>query len=263
MTISFDNAIATLKNVFPKWDEDTLSTLLVANNYHVERTIETILSMSGDPNVSSDPPAASASSSAPALVSGYRGNQCKLPSDFLRPPGWRQAVIIVDEEIALMLQNHGYLTEANTNPTAYQHQKPLPLTGANEIPDMGIKRTLSSLSDATKRGWSYLSQNIPNKGQNNRTYTSNKITATPESNALSEFHPLLEESNREEGYEVVDLDGAGNHSNRSYHPLMDNSNWTKENESEELKFHENPMFYQQNSRLLHARAIHGDEKKRI
>lgn len=45
MSISFESAVATLKTMFPDWDEDTLSTILVSNNYHVENTIETVLSM--------------------------------------------------------------------------------------------------------------------------------------------------------------------------------------------------------------------------
>lgn len=48
MSISFEEAIGQLKIMFPDWEEETLSTLLVANNYHVERTIETVLSMNGD-----------------------------------------------------------------------------------------------------------------------------------------------------------------------------------------------------------------------
>lgn len=47
MSISFESAISTLKSMFPEWDEETLTTLLMSNNYHVERTIETVLSMSG------------------------------------------------------------------------------------------------------------------------------------------------------------------------------------------------------------------------
>jgi hypothetical protein len=45
MSISFESAVETLKVMFPDWDEETLSTILVSNNYHVERTIETVLSM--------------------------------------------------------------------------------------------------------------------------------------------------------------------------------------------------------------------------
>jgi hypothetical protein len=45
MSISFESAVATLKAMFPEWDEETLSTILMSNNYHVEQTIETVLSM--------------------------------------------------------------------------------------------------------------------------------------------------------------------------------------------------------------------------
>lgn len=46
MSITFEDAIATLKTMFPDWDEETLSTILVSNNYHVERAIENVLTMS-------------------------------------------------------------------------------------------------------------------------------------------------------------------------------------------------------------------------
>lgn len=55
--ISFEEAVSTLKVMFPDWDEETLTTILISNNYHVERTIESVLTMSGDTNVNSSEPA--------------------------------------------------------------------------------------------------------------------------------------------------------------------------------------------------------------
>lgn len=57
MSITYAEAIATLKVMFPNWDEETLGTILVSNNYHVERTIETVLAMSGDTDVTTPAPA--------------------------------------------------------------------------------------------------------------------------------------------------------------------------------------------------------------
>lgn len=51
MSISYDEAIATLKVMFPDWEEETLSTILISNQYHVERTIESVLAMSGDQEI--------------------------------------------------------------------------------------------------------------------------------------------------------------------------------------------------------------------
>lgn len=138
MSISYEEAISTLKVMFPDWDEETLSTVLVSNQYHVERTIENILSMCGDSDVSSNPapapipvtqqspqpssaahaPIPSVSSPnraiaapAPALNSKQdRGIKCTLPEDFLRPPGY-QYRIFADEELALMLQNELFQRE--------------------------------------------------------------------------------------------------------------------------------------------------------
>ena len=59
-SISFEAAVETLKVMFPDWDEETLTTILISNNYHVERTIETVLTMSGDNNVNNPAPSSSA-----------------------------------------------------------------------------------------------------------------------------------------------------------------------------------------------------------
>ena len=54
MSIPFDNAVGTLEAMFPEWDKETLTTLLISNSYHVERTIEMVLSMQGDLNPSTE-----------------------------------------------------------------------------------------------------------------------------------------------------------------------------------------------------------------
>eukprot|EP01031_Cornospumella_fuschlensis_P035004 gene35003-42391_t len=121
--------------MFPEWDEETLSTLLVANNYHVERTIETVLSMSGDTSVNVPESAVANQTSSPSqsidqpypaptshstpypapaptpAKSRNRGAKCTLPDDFLRPPGHGNGYIIADEELALMLQNELFQRE--------------------------------------------------------------------------------------------------------------------------------------------------------
>lgn len=63
--ISFEEAVSTLKVMFPDWDEETLTTVLISNNYHVERTIESVLTMSGDTNVVSETTPAPAPAPAP------------------------------------------------------------------------------------------------------------------------------------------------------------------------------------------------------
>lgn len=66
MSISFESAVATLKSMFPEWDEETLSTILMSNNYHVEQTIETVLSM-GD-TTGADAPSRGSTSSPQTYV---------------------------------------------------------------------------------------------------------------------------------------------------------------------------------------------------
>lgn len=97
MSISFDAAVASLKVMFPDWDEETLSTLLIANNYHVERTIETILTMLGDPNASSvvessqPPPPVIQSRPVPAPAPRYATLPAAVaPLTSLQPPELHQ-----------------------------------------------------------------------------------------------------------------------------------------------------------------------------
>lgn len=48
MSMAYDDAVSTLQAMFPEWDKETLETVLTSNNYHVERTIESIFIMQGD-----------------------------------------------------------------------------------------------------------------------------------------------------------------------------------------------------------------------
>lgn len=48
MSISFESAMEQLKSMFPTWDEETMKEILTSNDYHVERTIEQLLAMSGE-----------------------------------------------------------------------------------------------------------------------------------------------------------------------------------------------------------------------
>lgn len=120
--------------MFPTWDEETMAAILVSNDYHVERTIEQILSMAGEIDASDTTTAAAPSramaapsavpapapssrstrnASGTAAESRYRGIKTDLPEPFLRPPGWQQtSFIIADEELAMMLTNEQFQQQA-------------------------------------------------------------------------------------------------------------------------------------------------------
>lgn len=83
--ITFESAIETLKVMFPEWDEDTLTTILMSNHYHVERTIEAILVMSGDTNVSS-----------PAAAVSGNNNPVPAPSSSSSSSGQTQQPAVED-----------------------------------------------------------------------------------------------------------------------------------------------------------------------
>lgn len=45
MSLTFDQAVDNLQVIFPTWERDSLSTILITNHGHVERSIETIFQM--------------------------------------------------------------------------------------------------------------------------------------------------------------------------------------------------------------------------
>lgn len=136
--MAYDDAVSTLQAMFPEWDKETLETVLTSNNYHVERTIESIFIMQGDavsPSGGNNAPSPSQPTQDLLFVEedvpvrpskpsrqvnkkrrnstpGYRGLKCDLPDSFLRPPYWEGSRhIIADEELALMLQNEMFQRE--------------------------------------------------------------------------------------------------------------------------------------------------------
>jgi len=130
MSVTFADAVANLKAMFPEWDDEMLGDVIVSNGYNVERSIETILTLSGEGDSEKGPgnPGAESESAdkggdipyaapqpkapRPATRPAYRGKRIKLPDTFLRSPGaeFKQA-ISQDEELARMLQNELFREE--------------------------------------------------------------------------------------------------------------------------------------------------------
>lgn len=49
MSVSYEDAMNSLTAMFPEWDQETLGAVLQSNDYHLERTVEVILTMEGGP----------------------------------------------------------------------------------------------------------------------------------------------------------------------------------------------------------------------
>lgn len=54
MSISREEAMQSLRSMFPDWDVQTMSLLLASHGNHMERTIESILAMSDGPAVKAE-----------------------------------------------------------------------------------------------------------------------------------------------------------------------------------------------------------------
>lgn len=109
MTITFNNALATLKSMFPDMEEALLKDIIISENYHIERTVEAVLKLTSHDTQQSGSVrssiATSAPKSAPEPVTRpkYRGKNIKLSNDFLQLPGQKISTIVQDEELAMML----------------------------------------------------------------------------------------------------------------------------------------------------------------
>ena len=55
MALTYEEALETICSMFEGWDRETITAVFESNGYHVERTIETILSME-QPNTDSNAP---------------------------------------------------------------------------------------------------------------------------------------------------------------------------------------------------------------
>lgn len=47
MSLSYEEGIESLASMFPEMDKSSLQTILAANDYHLEQTVEAILASSG------------------------------------------------------------------------------------------------------------------------------------------------------------------------------------------------------------------------
>lgn len=150
MAITYEEAVNTLCGMFESWDRATIVEVFKSTNYHLERTIEMILTMDG--SIETPPPATSSTTteahqstnqpSVPApsrtppetnffedfgqeldtdphstseddeISTQHRGIRCQLPDDFLRAPNYN-SLTIGDEQLALMLQNEMFLREVH------------------------------------------------------------------------------------------------------------------------------------------------------
>jgi hypothetical protein len=101
MSLTFEAAVDSLSAMFPTWDREALSSLLISNQGRVETTIETVLVMEGGGAAlqENSSPSHQESSGAPGSGEGsnvlqsapstsrsreYRGTKCQLPETFLR-----------------------------------------------------------------------------------------------------------------------------------------------------------------------------------
>lgn len=132
--MTYEDALETLCSMFQSWDRETIIAIFQSNGYHVERTIETILSMEQPDLAINPPPQQQEHPSSTAMVDlldleehddqpqlnvSYtssdpkkRGIPCSLPDDFLRLPGQKMdSQTLQDEHLAMMLQNEMFQRE--------------------------------------------------------------------------------------------------------------------------------------------------------
>eukprot|EP00735_Rhodelphis_limneticus_P015643 TRINITY_DN9962_c0_g1::TRINITY_DN9962_c0_g1_i1::g.29205::m.29205 TRINITY_DN9962_c0_g1::TRINITY_DN9962_c0_g1_i1::g.29205 ORF type:complete len:261 (+),score=21.88,CUE/PF02845.11/5.1e-05 TRINITY_DN9962_c0_g1_i1:121-903(+) len=124
MSVSYEEALQTLDSMFAgQFDREILASVLASQGNHLERTVETLLQMSGEVDSAPPPP----SQFAPVPTPAYPPSSLAmggLPDDFLRLPsdsyGSRTAEemsqIEADAELAKMLQDELFLQDLQRNP---------------------------------------------------------------------------------------------------------------------------------------------------
>lgn len=221
-----------LQQIFPTWDQKSLLALLKANGMSMDRTVEAIFIieaakesgqldeiMEPEEDIPEERPRQTRTAAPRSENEFYRGLRCKLPDNFLRPPGWEAKVVgDRDAQLALMLQNELYSQEMialgrargpggrgpGVGPTP-TNSRPRGGSGSNQdldvIPDLGIMKTLTTVGGMASRFVTRLS--APTSGTPSRDGGSGDDYAI-ESNA--ETNPLVRNREEDEEDEVISFD---------------------------------------------------------
>ncbi|OQR97832.1 hypothetical protein THRCLA_06838 [Thraustotheca clavata] len=156
MSISFDDAMATLSAMFDSFDRDTIVCVLEVNNGQLEATIDALLSMQND------------SLGVVESVPSAQRPSVRLPDDFLRVPTHTSMSKQEEEDrkIAEMLQNEyfrqelladqefgAYLTSGNERRQSSVARRPSTEKSAMEVANetlSAVSGKLSTMSEAMR-----------------------------------------------------------------------------------------------------------------
>ena len=157
---------------------------------------------------------ASASAPASAGRSGGRGSIIVLPDAFLRPPGWRDgfsgdSLTMGDEQLAIMLQDEMFRKELQGAGLGgligggSGGGGAAPTQQGSGIPDMGILKGLSSLSEMSRRNLNNLAQKFRSR---NTAATTTSSAMDRGNESISLLHAQdLQDSDEEE---VIDFQAS-------------------------------------------------------
>eukprot|EP00741_Cyanophora_paradoxa_P016103 tig00000042_g15544.t1 len=168
MTVSYEDALATLTAMFPTIDKEVIGAVLDSHQGHMENTIESLLAVSGentDPNFQHRAPAAAAERESPPSRPGPRregrpAGGSSLPPDFLgvsRSSGpHHNSQIDEDEMLARQLQEQIFREEMTQSRrevrSAIRDSEFYDARGAQPEPNdlEAIKQKLTSFGQAAK-----------------------------------------------------------------------------------------------------------------
>jgi len=167
----------------------------------------------------SERPAATSQSQMPvsSTRTSYRGTRCSLPNDFLLMPNSSKPIprILSDEELAVMLQNElfqrelaneGYTRQKSTGEgrfwpdfgtrTAGQGSGSSSSSQPATMPDLGIMKSIASLSETAKRNLSNIALRF-----------SSTDNTTSQSGSRHELKPLVSDNDDDED-EIISFQDA-------------------------------------------------------
>lgn len=196
--------------------------------------------------------AAGSTSSSGSAAASQQVRRVVLPDDFLRPPGWRENNFTMgDEQLALMLQNELFRAEARQmlgrsypqqqHPQGQQHQHQQQGQQGQQggggggghsqegIPDMGILKGLSSMSEQARRSLSQLAMRFQQSngssgggnGTGSHSSSNGGSSSSSSSSSSSQYAGLLGHADEEDDEEVISFPSNISRGTGARHTLDD------------------------------------------
>ena len=122
MSVSFQDALATLQSMFGDLDASVIQVVLESNNGHMENTVDQLLMIKGEAPIQSQPSGGGSNNNINNNTRSASARRVEVPADFLMLPDGAPPVLSPDEAyrqdelLAQMMANEMFLRELQNHP---------------------------------------------------------------------------------------------------------------------------------------------------